>query len=435
MYFSTIIKQLIGCSERYGNRIYLLVILLFLTGGLVYSLYLGNTLRFPDERLYLSIAKNIALGNGYSFDGLKPTAFLPPIYPLVLAVFFKAGLSIPAIRYLNFIYLALCLVVIRSILRHEKAENGTMIASVLLLAYGVLFYTAGTFYPQTLFTLCLLLIVRVAVSRFGFISALCFGALSALIILIHGTGVFVPPVVALWLFFNAGRKIDVIKKLSVSLLVALLCISLWTFRNYTAFHRFIPLTTHGGDTLYIGNNPHTTLSAWYNYVNDDCYKEASRLPEPDQNSYYIRRTIEFWTGHPLQAIKLYLEKLIEYFNFRNNLCVTKEFNTWRSILMFITYYPLLMCLVIRLLYIKKYPMASLEWMLLSLYIVSALFHALFLPRIRFRLPYDVLLIAFIGYMFALVARNYPQIGLACKQTGPAYGNDTNVVKNQISPED
>ncbi len=373
--------------------------LFFLIAGLAYSYHLGDTLRFRDETQYLAIARNIVAGHGYSLDGVTPTAVFPPVWPLLLSLFLGFGAPVWLLRSLNFVALALCVYVIRSMLRLEKAGEGAPLSAMLLIVYCVLFYTAGTLYTQTLFTLVLLLILRLAISRqFGYGRAMLLGLLLALEILIHPTGVFVAPVVAIWLLFSPDRHM--LRKVVLCALVALSLVSCWSFRNYLAFGRYIPLTSHGGDTLYIGNNPTTSLSAWYTYTREDYYKEANRLPESEQNRYYLRKTLEFWTGQPVAAAKLYLRKLLYYFAFRNNLLVKNRFGLLRSIVMFVTYYPLLLCLVFRLISAHRVPLSRTEKLLVAIYIGSAFFHAIFLPRIRFRLPYDVVLIAHIGIMYA-----------------------------------
>lgn len=386
--------------DQHRNLIVHCCALFFLLAGLVYSFSLGNTLRYPDARQYYSIAENLAAGNGYSLDGTSPTAVRTPAWPLLLAFFIKLGAPIRLLRYLNFIMLAVCVYIIRSILRHEQAGAGAPLSAVLLIGYGVLFYTAGTLYTQTMFTLLLLLIIRLAISHpFGYGHAVLFGLLSALIIMTHPTAVFIPPLVVFWLVLP--KNFSLVQKAAVSALVAVLVVSLWSYRNYVAFDRFIPITSHGGDTLYLGNNPRTNLSAWYEYFADDEQydAEARQLSEEEANRYYFKKVAEFWTEHTGDAFKLYLLKLIDYFNFRNNLYVKKEFTPLRSVMMFVTYYPLLLCLILRLLFSWKIPLSKTEKLLVAIYIVSAFFHAVFLPRIRFRLPYDAVLIAHIGIMY------------------------------------
>ncbi len=397
-------------AEKYGNAIFSAAILFLLGAGFVYAFTRGYSLHFPDERQYFAIAGNLASGKGFSLDGTSPTALFPPLYPLLIAALLKLGASIPVVRCVNYLILCGSLLTIRSILRHEGAEDARGISAFLFIAYGVLFYTAGTLYPQTLFTLVLLLLVRCALEKnAGMPAMLLFGILCAVLMLVHSTGVFIPPVAGLWMILVSPDRKKTFMKVAASALVAVACLSIWTTRNYLVFHRFIPLTTHGGDTLYIGNNPHTSLDAWYDYVNDAFYQEASQLPETEQNRYYLKKTIRFWTTHPADAAILYLRKLLEYFNYYNNLFVGREFDSLKKVIMFITYYPLLLCLVIRLLMAGRVPLTDGEKLLVAVYIASAFFHALFIPRIRFRLPYDALLIAHIGIMYHI---------FTCRMRGP-----------------
>ncbi len=387
--------------EQYRNPIVHGCALFFLVAGLIYSYSLGDTLRYPDAQKYYAVAINVAGGNGYSVDGVNPTAFFVPVWPLVLALFIKLGAPIWVLRYLNFIFLAACVYIIRSILRQNKAEAGAPIAAVLLIGYGVLFYTAGTLYTQTLATLEILLIVRLVIGQpFGYGRAVALGGLSALLILTHPSGVFIPPLVVFWLLLP--KNLHLFQKTVVSALVAVFLISFWSYRNYTVFDRFIPITSHGADTLYFGNNPDISLDAWYTHFYDDEWQEIKKLSEAEQNSYYLHKTLEFWSQEPGVAIKLYLTKLVHYFNFYDHLYVEQEFNLWRQVVMFVTYYPLLLCLVLRLILVYRVPLSRTEKLLVAIYITSALFYAVFLPRIRFRLPFDAVLIAHIGIMYSLL---------------------------------
>ncbi len=78
--------------------------------------------------------------------------------------------------------------------------------------------------------------------------------------------------------------------------------------------------------------------------------------------------------------------------------------------MFVTYYPLLACLILRLFHARRIPLSPVERLFVIIYFASALFHALFVPRIRFRLPYDVILITHIGIMFSVLIKrqNLPE---------------------------
>jgi len=388
--------------DQYRNGIVHGCALFFLLAGLGYSYSLGANLRYPDAQKYYAVALNVASGHGYSVDGVQPTAFFVPVWPLLLSVFIKLGAPIWILRYLNFIFMAACVYVIRSILRVKKAQAGAPIAALLLVGYGVLFYTAGTLYTQTLATLEILLIIRLMVgSPFGYARAVGLGVLSALLIMTHPSGVFIPPLVVFWLVLP--RNFHLIGKTVISALVAVLLISGWSYRNYRTFDRFIPITSHGGDTLYFGNNPHATLDAWYNYFDQDEYlNKVKQMPQAERNSFYLHKTLEYWRTQPGAALKFYLVKWLDYFNFYDHLYVKSEFSFWRGVVMFVTYYPLLLCLVLRLLAIWWVPLTRVEKLLVAIYLGSAFFYALFLPRIRFRIPFDAVLIGHIGLMYSLL---------------------------------
>jgi hypothetical protein len=187
----------------------------------------------------------------------------------------------------------------------------------------------------------------------------------------------------------------------VSALVVAACISLWGYRNYREFGEFIPLSTMGGHNLFLGNNPNTDIMAWFKSDNAELRQKTEKLAATEQNRFYAREAIKFWKEKPGSAIKLYLLKFLNYFNFRNTFQVASEFNVFRSVIMFITYYPLLLCLIFRLFYIHKQPLSRVEALLVLIYFGSAFFYSIFIPRIRYRLPFDVLLIAHVGIIISL----------------------------------
>ena len=51
---------------------------------------------------------------------------------------------------------------------------------------------------------------------------------------------------------------------TVLVLVSYLTIAPWTVRNYLVFHRFVPVASHGGQTLWGGTGPADgkTLPCW-----------------------------------------------------------------------------------------------------------------------------------------------------------------------------
>ncbi len=395
-----IIKIISFITDR-QKLITLTSVIILVLCGFIYSYFLGNDLRFPDEKAYYTYSTNLIQGLGYTLDGEHPSSWRTPGYPVFMAIFVYFGASPIFLRCLNFIALALCIYTIRSILRRAGAESGTAFSAILILGYGVLFYTAGTLYPQTLFSLFLLFLFRIAISReFTYGKAVLFGLTGAILIMLHPTAIFIPPLIIVCMILPANWS--VIGKGIVSGLVIIACFAPWIYRNYLIYDAFIPISAHGGDTLYWGNNPNTNVNVWYKSITEDITEQTIGMTEVEEDRFYKKQALLFWQEHTGDAIKLYFKKLLHHFNFYNDYHVQSESSRLKNFIMFITYYPLLLCLFIRIFFSRKIPLSRIEFLFISIYLGSAFFHAIFLTRIRFRLPYDVLLITHIGIMFSLL---------------------------------
>lgn len=393
---------LISFIEKRQNLIIHISAVFLIVAGLIYSYSLGNELRFPDEKAYYTYAVNLTQGLGYTLDGKTPSSWRTPGYPVFLSLFVYCGATPIFLRFLNFIALAACLYVMRSILERTNAGKGAAFSGILLLGYGVLFYTAGTLYPQTLFSLFLLLLFRIAITReFTYKKAILYGLVGAILIMLHPTAIFIPPLVVACMILPNNWSL--ISRGIVSGLIIIICFVPWVYRNYLIYDAFIPISAHGGDTLYWGNNPNTNFDAWYETITEDIAKQTIGMSEVEEDRFYKKKAYEFWKNQPGAAMKLYIKKFLYHFNFQNKYKIQSESSNIKSIIMFVTYYPLLLCLLLRLLFAGKVPLSRAEYLFVTIYLVSALFHAIFLTRIRFRLPYDVLLITHIGIMFTLLS--------------------------------
>ena len=115
---------------------------------------------------------------------------------------------------------------------------------------------------------------------------------------------------------------------------------------------------------------------------------------------------------PREAAELYAKKLVFWFAFRNELVSDRivpggsgSGPPWlRDAVMAITYGLLLGILLVRLALVRSHPMQSLEGLILALYLGGGVAYAVYFTRIRFRLPFDWLLIAldamFLGGLLA-----------------------------------
>jgi 4-amino-4-deoxy-L-arabinose transferase-like glycosyltransferase len=228
-----------------------------------------------DRDGYLAIAANLRDGNGFSSDGRQPTAFRPPLYPLFLAAMTAAGgeWAVAVAQVLlgvGTVWLTYLIGRHLGMARRAIAAAGLVAVDPLLLRYTPQLMT------ETLFAFLVALLccwctgigdrdapsVRVAgpgwlkprhqqAALVGFVFGVCalcrptiwvFGALG-------GIG---------WLIVVRRLRLSLKQAIAESVIaisVCLLLVSPWVVRNIRAFRQPIVMTTHGGYTLLLGNNP------------------------------------------------------------------------------------------------------------------------------------------------------------------------------------
>ena len=118
-----------------------------------------------------------------------------------------------------------------------------------------------------------------------------------------------------------------------------------------------------------------------------------QLDEFERDRYYRDAAFDWVGDHPGAAATLYVRKVANYFNFRNDLYVDEEASPLKDLVSALSYLPLLALLAVRLAVVRRFPLSRLEALIVALYLSNALFLALFFTRVRFRLPLDLLLIA------------------------------------------
>jgi hypothetical protein len=215
-----------------------------------------------------SIAYSLASGHGFSAPFRKdtgPTAWLAPVYPMLLATIFKVFgpftlRSFQAAFALNMI--ASTLVTIPLYLAGKRL-SGIAVASGAAWLWA-LFPNAFVIPFEWVWDTCLsvllgagiLLATMAVVGRREFLPWIGYGLLWGAALLTNPVFASLLPFLIVWFawrlrndatFVSLGRPV-------LAAAVALLCCLPWTIRNYNVFHRFIPLRSNFPFELWIGNN-------------------------------------------------------------------------------------------------------------------------------------------------------------------------------------
>ena len=128
------------------------------------------------------------------------------------------------------------------------------------------------------------------------------------------------------------------------------------------------------------------------------------MREDEKDAYFRDCALSWIRKNPGRAAKLYALKVLNYFNFRNELATKSEASRLKDIVLFVTYYPLLIIAVIRLIVFRIFRISPFEGSLYLIYFGNAFALAIFFTRIRFRIPLDALLIVLASIFIGLLVR-------------------------------
>ena len=277
--------------------------LVLLTVGLALNLFVVVLLCCNitwDSIEYVTLARNLVAGNGYSLDALTPSGWRLPVYPLLLAALIKLFGSHESIYYLQAIVNTFTLLIVYKIARRLSPQTNpylivlsTLLFSLPLVASSAWLLTEGI----NAFLVCsaFLLLLK---ERYVFA-----GILFGLAALCRVENV----VIALVL-------IILLRNLRHALAFALplvLILTPWLVRNYSIYEK-VTLT----DPAYTVFN--LAIGTSWEGVDDPLFLAAYRFRDGGTNeerkaytSLVVRTYFERWREHPLSVLLLKLRRTLK----------------------------------------------------------------------------------------------------------------------------
>jgi hypothetical protein len=255
-----------ACSRELVFTLILLAVAAAARGGV---LWLRADELARDRDAYLQIAHNLAAGLGFSSGSpVHPTAYRPPLYPVVLAGIFAVGGSTVWLGLLQAAWGVATVGLTLRVGRALKLGSARFLATALVAIDPLLLQYTALPMTETLcaFVVMLWLAVDVAPQAEGertprrrFLSGAVFG----LCCLCRPTFLaYLPLACAGWIATRWGRKPDRAPTagrgpdlpgwFAAGLILVL---APWMVRNAIVLGKPTPATTHGGYTLLLANNP------------------------------------------------------------------------------------------------------------------------------------------------------------------------------------
>jgi 4-amino-4-deoxy-L-arabinose transferase-like glycosyltransferase len=393
----------IDALSRWSRRILAGAMLFTVAVSGAYALHFGDRVRFYDEGDYLAIAQNLAHGHGFSIYGSIPSAFRAPGFPVLLGLVRTAGVPVTAARMLNVFLLATTVLLAWMLADRIAGRAAAALAAVAVALYPLQVFTASTFYPETLATTLLVAAVLCAVvadtarpPRSTWLlaaSGLLFGLLF-LTVPSYGAAAVATLVWLLW------RRRAALPAVACFIVLLLVPIGAWTIRNAVELHAFVPATTGSGYNILVGNNANTGMDTGLNADISQYTREARRrhLNEVELDRYYQDLGTSYMADHPVRTVELWAEKTLNYFNPANRVATGSESSSGRNLIAALTYFPLLILLLVRLVLAarRRLPLSRAEILMVAIYLIEAPVMGIFFTRSRFRAPNDVLLIVLVA---------------------------------------
>jgi hypothetical protein len=213
---------------------------------------------------------------------------------------------------------------------------------------------------------------------------------------------------ALWLAFGSSRlRIAG----AVVLATAIVVTSTWILRNEITMHAFIPVADNSGYNLILADSAHAGVRSGVNTDVSSYGAKAliqakeSTLPREVAFDNSLRdQALSWMRAHPVRAATLYIERVADYFAPYDNLATKGAVSKVGNLLATAVYLSLLALFLWRLVRWRSRRPTSLETLLIVLYLADALVDAVFVTRVRYRIPLDSLALVVVLTMLTWLPR-------------------------------
>jgi 4-amino-4-deoxy-L-arabinose transferase-like glycosyltransferase len=418
-------SRAIARLERWHRASLLVSLGISVVLGVGLAVHYGSTLHYYDEFSYVKIAKNLAHHGMFSLNGTQPTAFRDPGWPLLLGVLNFFGGDVVVFRLANVALEAFSITGVWWLATRVGGKAAGTLAAPALALYPLSVYTVSTLYPETMGTALLVggLICTVKVRdashrlRWSILGGAVFGLL---ILTVADLAIGIVGAVV-WLIWGHP---NFRKAALVMVAVAIAVVAVWLVRNEESMHAFIPIGDNNGYNLILANSAHASIRAGVDANINQYLARAPKHNEVGLDNSLRAQSVHWIRTHPGLAATRYAERVADYFAPFDDLATAGQSSSAKNALAAVTYLPLLLLFVVRLVLWRRRRPGELEKLLIWLYLGFGFLEAIFLSRVRYRVPLDALLIVVVASMVTWPPKPSSRAALPVEHVPVEHGTET-----------
>jgi hypothetical protein len=369
---------------------------------------------------YFEIGKNLATGKGFTLNN-QPVLFYEPGYSYFLAVIHLTfgHLSLFLVRLImSLINCFNCLIIYK--ISKNIFPNDPLVAPLsflLSIFYPLMIFIVSDGMETALFAFFISLLIWQLIKlgeKDGIISTTLVGVSFGLTSLIKPTVIPFLFLSLLWYFFIfSAQSWFKMSRLIIISITAFALILPWSIRNYKVSGEPILFAAKGGFNFWLGNNPDATEdSADKRYAMEKLVEFLKpHFPRIDLSipsnlsplmfdgrteKLFYSASISYIKENPIHYLFLSFKKGLFLWKLYPDTSSKNEFsNPWVKLINIITYGPILLFGIAGI--ILSYRHWRRTSLLVLLFFSFTIVHAIFFPKVRFRIPLDPFLIIFCSY--------------------------------------
>lgn len=310
-------KGTTGAERRQVSPWWLVGLGLFAVGlRLAFVLVIGkDVLSWGDEFTYDLLARNLASGTGYGFAPGEPSVWRAPLYPMILALIYRAfGSSYVLVVILQAVVGGLTAPLLALLgLRLFKDPAPAILAGAMFAIHPLLIFTVDLLYSETIYLALLLLFTCAClkmVQEEGKGSwAVVGGILLGLSVLMKPNLLLFPLLLLPWIWLMLRRLGRTLVVGGLVSLVMVLVVLPWTVRNYRVTGAIVPVSANSGLNLWQGNHPRADGAA-FPLSEVDPLQDYS---EVERDRIYRSWALEELRSNPTRLVTLVPRKMAKFF--------------------------------------------------------------------------------------------------------------------------